>query len=113
MEISITGIQKNLSIQFSNNATLLRAIKMIPHRHWYANNKIRVIPDTQSHQSEILIQNGKGGKDRRTILPESQNDPLRLHLEKVKRVFEQDKREGWGKVFMSNTVTSQINQIRT
>jgi integron integrase len=46
----------------------------------------------------ILIRDGKGSKDRVTMLPGSLRAPLQEHLKKVKLVHERDLADGWGAV---------------
>jgi integron integrase len=48
--------------------------------------------------SEIIVRDGKGGKDRRTMLPQSLIPSLQEHLQKVKAIHEKDLAEGWGRV---------------
>lgn len=48
--------------------------------------------------NEILIRNGKGAKDRRTMLPQSLKASLKAHLTKVKAIHTKDLAEGWGQV---------------
>ena len=48
--------------------------------------------------SEIIVRNGKGGKDRRTMLPNALINSLQEHLYKVKAVHEKDLADGWGRV---------------
>ena len=50
--------------------------------------------------NEILIRDGKGAKDRITMLPESLNIPLQEHLKRVKAIHERDLAGGWGGVQM-------------
>lgn len=56
------------------------------------------VQDIDFDRSEILVRNGKGAKDRVTMLPESLKAPLREHLKRVKVIHERDKAEGWGDV---------------
>jgi len=56
------------------------------------------IQDIDFDRNEILIRNGKGAKDRRTMLPQILIKPLREHLLKVKRIHEADLASGWGKI---------------
>ncbi len=49
-------------------------------------------------RNEILVRDGKGGKDRITMLPERLKQPLREHLGKVRAQHAQDLAEGWGRV---------------
>lgn len=48
-------------------------------------------------KNEITIRDGKGGKDRRTVLPEIVQPALRAHLERVKQIHRQDLEEGYGR----------------
>lgn len=48
----------------------------------------------------IIVRNGKGDKDRSTILPETVKGPLLLHLEKVKTLHEKDLKLGYGDVYL-------------
>ncbi len=58
------------------------------------------IQDIDFDRNEILVRDGKGAKDRITMLPGSLNSPLRNHLRKVKEIHQQDLAEGWGRVQM-------------
>jgi len=58
------------------------------------------IQDVDFARNEITIREGKGAKDRITMLPQSLEAPLREHLQKVKTVHERDLAEGWGRVEM-------------
>jgi len=58
------------------------------------------VQDIDSSRNEILVRDGKGAKDRITMLPDSLKAPLQEHLEKVKAIHERDLTEGWGRVQM-------------
>jgi integron integrase len=47
---------------------------------------------------EILVRDGKGRKDRRTMLPDGLTTPLREHLKRVKETHDRDLADGWGRV---------------
>jgi integron integrase len=47
---------------------------------------------------ELTVRDGKGGKDRRTMLPIGVGERLREHLRKVKRLHERDLADGYGRV---------------
>jgi len=53
--------------------------------------KIRV-KDLDFDQSQILVRDSKGNKDRATMLPQSLQEPLRKHLIKVRALHEEDQR---------------------
>ncbi len=42
----------------------------------------------------LLVRNGKGNKDRITILPVSLHEPLKAHLERVRELYEKDLSQG-------------------
>jgi integron integrase len=54
--------------------------------------------------NEILVRDGKGSKDRITMLPESLKDPLQNHLKKVRAIHGKDLADGWGRVQMPNAL---------
>ncbi len=56
------------------------------------------VQDIDFTRREILVRDAKGGRDRRTMLPESAIEPLRGHLEAVRAIHERDRRSGWGRV---------------
>lgn len=56
------------------------------------------VQDIDFGQNEILVRNGKGAKDRVTMLPASLKAPLREQLLRVKAVHDRDIAEGWGRV---------------
>jgi integrase len=48
------------------------------------------VKDVDFTRSEIIIRDGKGSKDRVTMLPEKLKSALLLHLERVRLLNEQD-----------------------
>ena len=56
------------------------------------------VQDIDFSRNEILVRDGKGAKDRITMLPESPKVPLQDHLKQVKAVHKQDVADGWGRV---------------
>ncbi len=62
------------------------------------------IKDVDFGQNKIFIRGGKGGKDRTTILPGNIRDELRLHVERVASLHRQDIEEGFGEVYISETL---------
>jgi integron integrase len=56
------------------------------------------VQDIDFSRNEILVRDGKGGKDRVTLLPESLKAPLQEHLKRVQAVQERDLADGWGRV---------------
>jgi integron integrase len=58
------------------------------------------VQDLDFSRNEILIRDGKGGKDRITMLPESLKTTLQDHLKRSKAIHERDIADGWGRVIM-------------
>ncbi len=56
------------------------------------------VKDVDFGYRQILIRDGKGGKDRVTMLPGSVVEPLQAHLARVKTLHERDLAEGYGDV---------------
>ena len=56
------------------------------------------VQDIDVARNEILVRDGKGAKDRVTMLPESLKKPLQDQLQKVKAIHEKDLRDGYGRV---------------
>jgi integrase len=48
------------------------------------------IQDIDFSRNEILVRDGKGAKNRITMLPGSPKGPLRGHLKKVKEIHDRD-----------------------
>lgn len=56
------------------------------------------VQDLDFERKELTVRDGKGGKDRRALLPASQCEALQGHLEHVRRLHLQDLAAGWGAV---------------
>jgi integron integrase len=62
------------------------------------------VQDIDFSRNEILVRDGKGAKDRISMLPELLKAPLQGHLRAVKEVHEKDLADGWGGVPMPNAL---------
>ena len=62
------------------------------------------VQDIDFSRNEILVRDGKGAKDRITMLPKSLKAPLQDHLKKVKAIHEEDLAENWGRVQLPDAV---------
>jgi len=62
------------------------------------------VQDLDFERAELLIREGKGGKDRVTMLPQSLLKPLQEHLKQVRQAHEQDLLKGYGEVWLSESV---------
>ncbi len=58
------------------------------------------VKDVDFERREILVREGKGFKDRVTMLPETVIAPLQAHLKKVKALHAEDLAQGYGEVYM-------------
>ena len=58
------------------------------------------VKDLDFDMNQIIVRNGKGKKDRATILPDDINDPLRKHLTFIKQLHENDLSKGFGRVYL-------------
>jgi integron integrase len=58
------------------------------------------VKDIDFNLRQILVRDGKGFKDRVTMLPDQLRDPLLAHLERVRRIFEADLDRGFGGVYL-------------
>ena len=55
------------------------------------------LKDIDFDYKQIIIRDGKGNKDRVTILPQPLLEPLQIHLDKVKIRHKRDLENGYGK----------------
>jgi integron integrase len=58
------------------------------------------VKDVDFGYSQILVRDGKGEKDRITMLPRRLIDPLRTQLQKVRQIHDLDLQEGFGEVHL-------------
>jgi integron integrase len=66
------------------------------------------VKDVDFERREVLVRDGKGGKDRVTTLPESLVQPLKAHLEKVRALHERDIAEGFGEVYLPDALAEKF-----
>ena len=57
------------------------------------------VKDVGFDQHQLIVRDGKGGKDRITMLPDRLVEPLKTHLDKVGVLHKKDLSEGFGAVF--------------
>lgn len=68
------------------------------------------VKDIDFEQNQIVVREGKGFKDRVTLLPESLKAPLRDHLQRVKLLHEHDLAAGNGKVYLPYALSRKYPQ---
>jgi site-specific recombinase XerD len=56
------------------------------------------VHDLDVQRLQITVRDGKGGKDRRTMLPARVAEKLQAHLQEVQRYHRQDLADGYGRV---------------
>lgn len=58
------------------------------------------VQDIDFKANQVIVRDGKGFKDRVTMLPQAAKRPLVAHLRDVKSIHEQDLAEGYGRVHL-------------
>jgi integron integrase len=58
------------------------------------------VKDVDFGYKQITVRDGKGEKDRRTVLPEQLMSLLKCHLARVWQQHEEDLRKGYGRVYL-------------
>ena len=58
------------------------------------------VKDIDFEMNQITVRNGKGKKDRRTVMPNVIKDVLTRHLLKVKAIHKSDLSSGYGEVYL-------------
>ena len=68
------------------------------------------VKDIDFTRSEITVRDGKGQKDRVTVLPARVADALRAHLARAKRLHEADLRIGAGRVALPDALARKYTR---
>ena len=63
------------------------------------------VQDIDFAAGELLVRDGKGGKDRRTMLPQSLVAPLQHHLAQVRQQHVNDLQQGFGSVWLPHALS--------
>lgn len=58
------------------------------------------VKDVDFEYNQIVVRDGKGQKDRVTMLPASLEEPLKKHLSRIKVIHEADRQAGFGRVYL-------------
>jgi integron integrase len=66
------------------------------------------VKDLEFERRELVVRDGKGGKDRVTMLPDSLLEPLRHHLDRVRALHERDLAEGFGEVYLPDALAQKF-----
>jgi integron integrase len=62
------------------------------------------VKDVDGGLNQIVVREGKGDKDRRTVLPAAIGAELRAHLEQVQQLHAQDLKAGFGQVYLPHAL---------
>ena len=62
------------------------------------------VKDLDFAQRQLVVREGKGAKDRLTMLPDRVLAPLQMQLQYVKLLHEQDLRAGYGNVYLPHAL---------
>lgn len=71
------------------------------------------IKELDFDHDRIHVRDGKGGKDRTTVLPERLHAPLQRHLQTVKAQHEEDRAEGVGGVYLPDALAEKYPNAAT
>ena len=71
------------------------------------------VQDIDFASNQITVRDGKGNKDRVTMLPNVLKQPLREHLKNVRKTHRQDLTEGYGHVYMPYALASKYPNAAT
>ncbi|WP_439861356.1 integron integrase [Pseudomonas sp. MBLB4136] len=90
---------QRLLAQFSGEVGLITGLLYGSGMRLMEAVRLRV-KDVDFQRREILVRDGKGMKDRVTLLPDTLRDGLQAHLAWVKAQHERDLAEGFGEVYL-------------
>lgn len=62
------------------------------------------VKDVDFDQKHIVVRDGKGQKDRITVMPQNFQKDLRDHIREVKNIHAQDLRQGYGEVYLPSAL---------
>jgi integron integrase len=71
------------------------------------------VQDLDFERHTITIREGKGDKDRQTLFPVSVAEEMRAHLEKVRRLYEGDRKAGLAGVYLPNALDRKYPKAPT
>lgn len=71
------------------------------------------IKDVDFARGELTVREGKGGKDRRTVLPSRLREPLQRQIEQVALVHAEDVASGFGEVALPHALARKYPNAAT
>ncbi|OHD28366.1 MAG: integrase [Spirochaetes bacterium GWB1_59_5] len=69
------------------------------------------VQDLDFSRNSIIVHDGKGGKDRVTMLPASLLKPLQEHLKRIQAIHAQDLKDGWGRVYLPSSLSRKFPNV--
>lgn len=66
------------------------------------------VKDVDFARSELTVREGKGDKDRRTVLPRSLVEPLQREIERARVLHETDLHDGFGTVWLPHALARKM-----
>ena len=71
------------------------------------------VKDVDLSRREIVVREGKGNKDRITVLPDALVKPLRAHLQERRVLYDRDRHEGRASVFLPDALAHKYPNAAT
>ncbi len=71
------------------------------------------VKDIDFEREQIVVRQGKGQKDRVTVLPAIAKDALRVHLDGVRRIHASDTASGYGRVALPDAIERKYPSAAT
>jgi integron integrase len=71
------------------------------------------VKDLALERGELIVRDGKGGKDRVTVLPEAVADPLRSHLTRLRAWFDEQRRQQQPGVSVPHALAAKYRHVGT
>ena len=71
------------------------------------------VKDVEFERREIVVRDGKGGKDRVTVLPENLVIPMQEHLARRRAEHQADPAQGFGTVWLPDALSSKYPAAAT
>ena len=65
------------------------------------------VQDLDMDRNILYVRDAKGGKDRTTVFPQLIQAELRLHLERVKRLHDEDIAKGLGEAYLPTALAKK------
>lgn len=68
------------------------------------------VKDVDFGKAELVVRQGKGGKDRHTMLPGALVAPLQAQVEEARRIHQRDLEAGFGRVWLPDALARKYPQ---